>query len=157
MTTVHANSPRDALRRVENMVSMAGLNYPVRAIREQMSSALNVLIHLGRMAGGGRKIVEISEITGMEGDTICLHEIFRYEQKGVDEDGNAQGDFEVCGVRPRLLARFKAYGVEMSPEAFQRRALPKPQRPANEAEARGRKGFWRQGHTSEEGRESEQS
>ena len=147
MTTVHANSPRDALRRVENMVSMAGLNYPVRAIREQISSALNVLIQLGRMAGGSRKVIEISEITGMEADTICLHEIFRFDQKGVDENGNAFGDFEVCGVRPRLLAKFKAHGVEMSPEAFQRRVLPKP--PARtEGEPEGvaahpRKGFWR--------------
>ena len=148
MTTVHANSPRDALRRLENMVSMAGLNYPVRAIREQMSSALNVLIHLGRLAGGGRKILEISEITGMEGDTICLHEIFHFDQKGVDEDGNAYGDFEVCGVRPRLLSKLKAHGVEMSPDAFQRRVLPKPVvaaktgEEAEEAEGRGRKGFW---------------
>jgi pilus assembly protein CpaF len=142
MTTVHANSPRDALRRIENMVSMAGLNYPVRAIREQMSSALNVLIHLGRLAGGNRKIVEISEITGMEGDTICLHEIFRFEQKGVDEHGNAYGDFEVCGVRPRLLSRLKAFGVEMPPEAFQRRVLPKPEGPAPD-NTRDRKGFWR--------------
>ena len=147
MTTVHANSPRDALRRLENMVSMAGLNYPVRAIREQISSALNVLIHLGRMAGGSRKIIEISEITGMEADTICLHEIFRFEQKSVDEDGNAFGDFEVCGVRPRLLSKFKAHGVEMSPDAFQRRILPKP--PAKiegepeGVEAHPRKGFWR--------------
>jgi pilus assembly protein CpaF len=147
MTTVHANSPRDALRRVENMVSMAGLNYPVRAIREQISSALHVLIHLGRMAGGGRKVIEISEITGMEADTICLHEIFRFDQKGVDEDGNAFGDFEVCGVRPRLLSRFKAHGVEMSPDAFQRRVLPKPVAKTEDepkgVEAYPRKGFWR--------------
>jgi pilus assembly protein CpaF len=150
MTTVHANSSRDALRRLENMVSMAGLNYPVRAIREQMSSALNVLIHLARMAGGGRKVVEISEITGMETDTICLHEIFRFEQKGVDENGNAYGDFEVCGVRPRLLSRLKAHGVEMAPEAFQRRVLPKAVAPGPKASAKRddadpsvRKGFWR--------------
>jgi pilus assembly protein CpaF len=142
MTTVHANSPRDALRRVENMVSMAGLNYPVRAIREQMSSALNVLIHLGRLAGGNRKIVEITEITGMEGDTICLHEIFRFDQKGVDEHGNAYGEFEVCGVRPRLLSKLKTYGVEMAPEAFQRRVLPKPEDP-QAVETHNRKGFWR--------------
>jgi len=127
MTTVHANSPRDALRRLENMVSMAGINYPVRAIREQISSALNVLIHVGRLAGGERKIVQIVEITGMEGDTICLHDLFRFDQHGVDADGNAYGDFEVCGVRPRLLARLKAHGVEMSPDMFQHRVLPKPE------------------------------
>jgi pilus assembly protein CpaF len=149
MTTVHANSPRDALRRVENMVSMAGLNYPVHAIRDQVSSALDVLIHLGRLAGGARRIVEVVEITGMEGDMICLHEIFRYNQKGVDESGNAYGDFEVCGVRPRLLPRLKAQGVEMSPDAFQRRILPKPpaldkktEGQADETDAQTRKKFW---------------
>ena len=135
MTTVHANSPRDALRRIENMVSMAGITYPVRAIREQISSALNVLIHVGRLAGGLRKIVQIVEITGMEGDTICLHDIFRFNQQGVDEDGNAHGDFEVCGVRPRLLPRLKAYGVEMSPDTFQHRVLAK-RAPAQNKEPR---------------------
>ena len=89
MTTVHANSPRDALRRMENMVSMAGLNFPVHAIRQQIGSALNLLVHLGRLAGGRRKIVQICEITGMEGDTICLQDLFRFTQTGVDEQGNA--------------------------------------------------------------------
>ncbi len=126
MTTVHANNPRDALRRIENMVSMAGLNFPVHAIREQISSALNVIIHLGRLAGGPRKIVQICEITGMEGETICLHDLFHYNQKGVDAEGNAYGDFEVCGVRPQLLGRLKAHGVEMSPDMFHRRVLAKP-------------------------------
>ena len=145
MTTVHANNPRDALRRLENMVSMAGLNYPVHAIREQMSSALNVMIHLGRLAGGQRKIVQIVEITGMEGDTICLHELFRFDQKGVDENGNAYGDFEVCGVRPHLLAKFKAHGVEMPPDMFHRRILPPRQPAGQETEAattRPRKSSW---------------
>jgi pilus assembly protein CpaF len=125
MTTVHANNPRDALRRIENMVSMAGLNYPIHAIREQISSALNVMIHLGRLPGGQRKIIQICEITGMEGETICLHELFRFTQRGMDENGNAYGDFEVCGVRPHLLNRFKAHGVEMSPDMFHRRVLPR--------------------------------
>ena len=134
MTTVHANSPRDALRRLENMVSMAGLNFPVQAIRDQVSSALNVLIHLGRLPGGSRKIVQICEITGMEGDTICLHDLFHFNQRGVDEKSNAYGDFEVCGVRPNLLNRLKAFGVEMPPEMFHRRILPLP-KPAEEKEA----------------------
>jgi pilus assembly protein CpaF len=127
MTTVHANNPRDALRRVENMVSMAGLNFPVHAIREQISSALNVLIHLARLAGGQRKIVQVCEITAMEGETICLHDLFRFNQRGVDENGNAYGDFEVCGVRPHLLSRLKAHGVEMSPDTFHRRVLSGPE------------------------------
>jgi len=125
MTTVHANNPRDALRRLENMVCMSGINYPVHAIREQISSALDVLIHVGRLIGGSRKIVQIVEIAGMEGNTICLHDIFRFNQTGVDSDGNAYGQFEVCGVRPRLLTRLKAHGVEMSPDMFQRRILVK--------------------------------
>jgi pilus assembly protein CpaF len=125
MTTVHANNPRDALRRLENMVSMAGINYPVRAIREQTSSALDVLIHVGRLIGGGRKILKIVEITGMEGDTICLHDIFRFNQTGVDEYGTPSGHFEACGVCPQLLNKLKAHGVDVPMDLFQRRILGK--------------------------------
>jgi len=125
MTTVHANNPRDALRRLENMVSMAGINYPIHAIREQISSALNVLIHVERITGGSRKINKVVEVTGMEGDTICLHDIFRFNQTGVDDDGNGYGQFEACGVRPRLLERLKAHGVELPHDLFQRRVLSK--------------------------------
>lgn len=149
MTTVHANNPRDALRRVENMVSMAGLNFPVRAIREQISSALDVLIHVGRLVGGSRKIIQIVEIMGMEQDTICLQDIFRFKQTGVDENGNAYGDFEVCGVRPRLLNRLKVHGIEMAPDMFQQRILPKPasvskevEEESDEVETQPRKKFW---------------
>lgn len=123
MTTVHANNPRDALRRLENMVSMSGINYPIRAIREQLSSALDVMVHLQRMTGGRRRVVQIVEITAMEGDTICLHDIFRYNQTGVDEEGHATGHFEACGVRPLLLSRLKAKGVEMPIDLFKRRIL----------------------------------
>ena len=123
MTTVHANNPRDALRRLENMVSMAGINYPIRAIREQLSSALDVLIHLKRMTGGRRKVVKIVEITSMEGDTICLHDIFEYNQTGVDEEGHACGQFEACGVRPLLLNRLQAKGAEVPIDLFKRRVL----------------------------------
>jgi pilus assembly protein CpaF len=123
MTTVHANSPRDALRRLENMVSMAGINYPIRAIREQMSSALDVLIHLGRLTGGSRKVIKIAEITGMESETICLHDIFCFSQIGVNEKNSAYGNFEACGVRPQLLDRLKAEGIEVPPDLFQRRVL----------------------------------
>ena len=123
MTTVHANNPRDALRRLENMVSMSGINYPIRAIREQLSSALNVIVHLERMTGGRRKVVQIVEITTMEGDTICLHDIFRFNQTGVDETGHACGQFEACGVRPLLLNRLKAKGMELPSDMFQRRVL----------------------------------
>ncbi|UCC97451.1 MAG: CpaF family protein [Phycisphaerales bacterium] len=123
MTTVHANNPRDALRRLENMVSMSGINYPIRAIREQLSSALDVMVHLQRMTGGRRKVVQIVEITTMEGDTICLHDIFSFNQTGVDEAGHATGHFEACGVRPLLLNRLKAKGVDMPIDLFKRRVL----------------------------------
>jgi len=123
MTTIHANNPRDALRRLENMVSMSGMNYPVRIIREQIASALDVLIHLGRVTGGRRKVVRIAEITGMEGETICLEELFRFKQTTVDSDGHAQGDFEACGVRPRLFERLQAEGIELPIDMFRRRVL----------------------------------
>jgi pilus assembly protein CpaF len=123
MTTVHANSPRDALRRLENMVSMAGINYPVRAMREQISSALDVLVQIARMTGGKRKIVNIAEITGMEGDIICLHDIFQYVQLGVDENGNAYGQFETCGVRPNLVNKLKTEGIEIPPTLFQKQVF----------------------------------
>jgi pilus assembly protein CpaF len=125
MTTVHANNPRDALRRIENMVSMSGITYPIRAIREQMSSALDVLIHVGRLSGGSRKIMNIVEIMGTEGDVICLHDIFRFNQVGVDDNGNAYGHFETCGVSPHLLQKLKAQGVEIPPDMFRRRVLVK--------------------------------
>jgi pilus assembly protein CpaF len=123
MTTIHANNPRDALRRLENMVSMAGINFPVKAIREQISSALDLLIQVGRMVGGKRKILNISEITGMEGDTICLNDIFRFHQMGVDENGNAYGRFESCGVRPQLVDKLLAQGIKIPATLFQRRVL----------------------------------
>ncbi len=123
MTTVHANTPRDALRRLENMVSMSGINYPVKAIREQLSSALDVMVHLERMTGGKRRVVQIVEITAMEGDTICLNDIFRFNQTGVDEEGHACGQFEACGVRPLLLNRLKAKGMDVPLDMFKRRTL----------------------------------
>lgn len=126
MTTVHANQTRDALRRIENMVSMAGLNYPVRVIREQMASALNLVIHLDRVTGGRRKVVTIAEITGMEGDAVCIQAIFQFRQTGIGEGGHAVGIFESCGVRPQLLGRLQEEGVVLPSDLFLRRALTQP-------------------------------
>ncbi|MEN8127907.1 MAG: CpaF family protein [Planctomycetota bacterium] len=123
MTTIHANTPRDALRRLENMVSMAGMNIPVKAIREQISSALDVLVQIGRLVGGRRKIVNVAEITGMEGETVCLNDIFRFQQQGVDQAGNAYGQFECCGVRPRLVDKLQASGIDIPVTMFQRRVM----------------------------------
>jgi pilus assembly protein CpaF len=133
MTTVHANTPRDALRRIENMVSMAGLNYPVTAIRQQTASALDLLVQLGRLTGGQRKILNIAEITGMEGDAVCMQDLFVFKQTGLDAEGNAKGQFEACGVRPRLLERLKERGAELPEHLFQRRVLQTKQATAAEA------------------------
>jgi pilus assembly protein CpaF len=123
MTTIHANNPRDAMRRLENMVSMAGMNFPVKAIREQISSALDILVQVSRLVGGKRKIVNISEITGMEGDTICLNDLFRFQQQGVDQNGDAYGRFESCGVRPRIVEKLASQGIQVPADLFQRRVL----------------------------------
>ncbi len=123
MTTIHANGPRDAMRRVENMVSMAGLNYPIHAIRQQTASALNLLIHLDRITGGGRKVMHVSEIVGMEGDVITLHDLFLFVQTGIGKDGRAEGYFECCGVLPRLLPRLASEGLKLPEGLFRRRKL----------------------------------
>jgi len=123
MTTVHANSTRDALRRIENMVSMSGLNYPVTAIRQQTASALDLLVQLGRMTGGKRRVLNISEVTGTEGEVICIQDIFAFRQTGVDDDGNARGHFEACGVRPQLIDRLRERGEQLPDELFRKRVL----------------------------------
>jgi pilus assembly protein CpaF len=102
MTTIHANSARDALSRLEVTVSMAGFDIPIRALRQQISSALHLVVQAQRMMGGRRKVVSVSEITGMEGDQIQMHDLFLFEQTGVDENGHAQGRFIATGIRPRV-------------------------------------------------------
>jgi pilus assembly protein CpaF len=123
MTTVHANNPRDALTRLENMVSMAGLNFPIQVIRQQMVSGLHLVIHLNRLTGGRRKIVCIAEITGMEGQTVCLQDLFEFHQTGIGPDGHAQGRFECNGIGPRVLDHIKAEGVDLPRDLFRRRVL----------------------------------
>jgi pilus assembly protein CpaF len=123
MTTVHANNPRDAFRRVENMVSIAGINYPIHAIRQQISSALDISIHVDRLTGGRRKVVSIAEVTGMEGDMILLQDIFRFRQTGVGDDGHAEGQVEVCGVRPQLADRLESEGIRLPEDFFGARVL----------------------------------
>ena len=123
MTSTHANPPRDALRRIENMVSMAGLNYPIHAIRQQIASALHILVHLERVPGGRRKVVKIVEVTGTEGDLIRLSDIFKFVQAGIASDGHAEGHFEMCGVRPQVADRLKACGVTFPDSMFLHRVL----------------------------------
>ena len=118
MTTIHANTPRDALSRVENMVNMAEMNLPTKAIRQQISSAISVVVQVSRLQDGKRKLLSIQEITGMEGDIITMQEIFTYSQTGIDEDGVIQGHFHATGIRPKFTERLKAFGVVLRDELF---------------------------------------
>ncbi|HET9095041.1 MAG TPA: ATPase, T2SS/T4P/T4SS family, partial [Candidatus Baltobacteraceae bacterium] len=112
LTTIHANAARDALSRIETMVLMAGYDLPVRAIREQISSAIDVVVHTARLRDGSRKVTGVSEIVGMEGDIVTMQEIVRFAQHGVDEENRVRGAFEYTGVQPAALRRFEEYGVK---------------------------------------------
>ena len=118
MTTVHANTPRDALTRLENMVGMAGLNLPTKAMRQQISSAITAVIHVSRLTDGKRKVTSIQEITGMEGDIVTMQEIFVFEQTGVAPDGIVLGSFRATGIRPRFIDRLRTRGVAISDDIF---------------------------------------
>jgi pilus assembly protein CpaF len=127
ISTIHANSSRDALSRLETMMLMAGINLPERALREQISSALNVIVHVSRMTDGTRRLTELSEVTGMEGPTITTQMIFRYDQVGV-ENGKVLGEFVATGVRPQFLDRLERYGQKIPatyfmPLTFKRKAV----------------------------------
>ncbi|WP_414690947.1 CpaF family protein [Novosphingobium sp.] len=118
MTTVHANTPRDALARVEQMIGMSGIDITPRSARTQIASAINVVIQVARLMDGRRRVVSLSEVTGMEGDTITMQEIFRFKATGRADDGTVLGHFEATGIRPKLLNDARAYGIELSAELF---------------------------------------
>jgi len=118
LTTIHANSPRDALTRLETMLSMTGLEIPEKALRHQVCSAINVVIQLSRLSDGSRRMVSFSEITGLEGDTITMQEIFRFTQTGIDPTGKVLGHFGPTGIRPRFSEKLEAHGIHLSPEVF---------------------------------------
>jgi pilus assembly protein CpaF len=118
LTTIHANTPRDALARMENMVGMANLNLPHKAARQQIASAITVIIQALRLTDGKRKITSIQEITGMEGDVITMQEIFAYHQTGVDAEGKIIGHFQASGVRPRFADRLRAFGIHLPDNMF---------------------------------------
>jgi pilus assembly protein CpaF len=124
MTTIHANSTRDALSRLEVMIAMAGYDIPSRGLRSQISSAIQVVIQATRLGGGKRKVTKVSEITGMEGDHIQMHDLFAFEQTGVDEQGHAAGHFVVTGIRPKCLDRIESRGIKLSGELFLRKNIP---------------------------------
>jgi len=117
LTTIHANTPRDALARLETMIQMTGMRLSDRAMRQQVASALNLVVQVARMSDGSRRVTSISEITGMEGETITMQEIFQYERTGVDAQGQVLGRFRPTGIRPRFAERLKACGLQL-PRVF---------------------------------------
>jgi pilus assembly protein CpaF len=118
MTTLHANSPRDAIARIETMVLMAGMDLPVRAIREQIASAINVIVQQARLKDGSRKIVNITEVQGMEGDVVVLQDVFVFEQTGLDERGKIIGQLRPTGIRPKFVELFEAQNIYLPPNVF---------------------------------------
>jgi pilus assembly protein CpaF len=117
MTTLHANTPRDAISRMETMVLMAGLELPQRAIREQIAAAIHVIIQLERMQDGSRKIVKVCEVTGMESDVITMSDIFVFQQEGV-RDGKVLGAIKPTGIRPRFVEKLAQNGINLPPSVF---------------------------------------
>jgi pilus assembly protein CpaF len=118
LTSLHANSPRDALTRLETMMLMAGFDVPIKALRRQIQSAVNLIIQADRLAGGVRKVTSITEVVGMEGDVIVTQEIFAYHQRGIDSQGRAVGSFIATGVRPAFAARLEAAGIDLPAYLF---------------------------------------
>ena len=119
ITTIHSNSPRDSLSRLETMLAMANLNLPEKAMRQQIASAINVVIQVSRLSDGTRKLIQVSEIVGMEGDVITMQDIFVFERQGIGEEGRVKGRFRATGIRPRFADRLQAYGVQLGSILFE--------------------------------------
>jgi pilus assembly protein CpaF len=121
LTTVHANAPRDALARLESMVSMANLNLPERAMRQQIASAIHAIVQIARLSDGTRKVISVSEVTGMDGEVIALQDIFVFERTAIDESGKVRGVFRASGLRPRFADRLATGGCRLRPALFESR------------------------------------
>lgn len=123
LTTIHANTPRDAVARMETMITMAGFELPLKALRQQIASAVDLVVQANRLQGGPRKITHITEILGMEQETIVMQDIYHYQKEGIDENGRAFGRFEATGVRPNFMDRLEAAGVRLPSSAFRQRTM----------------------------------
>ena len=123
LTTTHANSPRDCISRLETMIMMSGFELPVKAMRSQISSAVDLIIQVNRLQGGSRKVTKITELCGMENDTIVMQDIFKYEKQGVDENGRTQGQFLCTGVRPKCMDKLEAMGIKLPASIFRERIM----------------------------------
>ncbi len=123
LTTIHANNPRDGVARLETLVMMAGFELPIKAIRQQLSSAVNVIIQANRLQGGPRRVTHITEITGMEQETVVMQDIYKFVQDGISQEGKAYGHFECTGVRPTFMHRLESAGVRLPASAFRQRTI----------------------------------
>jgi len=120
ISTIHSNTPRDALARLETMVMMSGMDLPSRAIREQVAAAIHMIVQIGRLSDGSRKVISVSEIQGMEGNVIVLQDLFAFQQKGIGEGGKVLGSMQATGMVPKFMERFNAAGIHLPPEIFKR-------------------------------------
>jgi pilus assembly protein CpaF len=120
MTTIHANTSRDALSRLESMVAMANINIPERSVRQQIASAISIVVQVSRMSDGTRKVVNISEITGLEENVISMQDIFNFVRKGIGPDGRVIGFFQPSGIRPNFLEKLRVAGILLPAELFER-------------------------------------
>jgi len=120
MTTIHANTCRDALSRLESMVAMANINLPERAVRQQITSAIAIVVQLSRMSDGSRRVVSVSEITGMDENVISMHEIFTFEKKGIGPNGLVVGRYQPTRIRPKFLERLRVSGIILAQDIFER-------------------------------------
>ncbi|WP_425614590.1 CpaF family protein [Anatilimnocola sp. NA78] len=123
LTTLHANTPRDALARLETMILMSGFELPIKAMRQQISSAVHLLIQANRLQGGIRRVTSITEVVGMEQDTIVMQDIYKYVQEGIDETGRARGRFEATGIRPTFMHKLESAGIRLPSSAFRQRVM----------------------------------
>ena len=123
LTTTHANTPRDCLARIETLIMMSGFEMPIKAMRQQMSSAIDLIVQANRLQGGKRRVTHITEVVGMEQDTIVMQDIYHYQQKGIDEQGRAVGQFLCTGVRPKFMDRLESNGVRLPASAFRQRVM----------------------------------
>jgi len=125
LTTLHANTPRDALSRIETMITMTGFELPIKAMRQQIASGVDLIIQANRLQGGPRRVTHITEIVGMEQDTIVMQDIYKYVQTGIDEQGKARGHFAATGIRPTFMERLESAGVRLPSSAFRERIMLK--------------------------------
>lgn len=125
LTTIHANTPRDAIARMETMIMMTGFEMPVKAMRQQITSAVHLIIQASRLQGGPRRVTHVTEVVGMEQDTVVMQDIYHYVQEGIDETGRARGRFEATGIRPTFMSKLEACGVRLPSSAFRQRVMLK--------------------------------